>query len=312
MDLWYDMTVLRVVFMGTPDFAVAAFEALCGAGHDMACVYTQPPRPAGRGGQPRPSPVQRAAEARGVAARAPASLKSAEEQAAFKALGADVAVVAAYGLILPKAVLDAPRLGCVNIHASLLPRWRGAAPIQRVIMAGDAVTGITLMRMDEGLDTGPILMRRELTIGDSDAGALHDRLSELGAAMIAEGLEALAAGRLDAAPQPEAGARYAKKLTRADEAIDWTRPAAEVARQVRALAPRPGAHFTLGGETWKVLAAAESDGAAAPGTVLDDHLTVACGNGALRPLTVQRPGRKAMAAAEALRGHPIPPGTVLG
>ncbi len=306
------MTALRVVFMGTPEFAVAAFEALCGAGHDMACVYTQPPRPAGRGGQPRPSPVQRAAEKRGVAARAPASLRSADEQAAFKALGADVAVVAAYGLILPKAVLDAPRLGCVNIHASLLPRWRGAAPIQRAIMAGDAVTGITLMRMDEGLDTGPILMRRELTIGDNDAGALHDRLSELGAAMIAEGLEALAAGRLDAAPQPEAGARYAKKLTRADEAIDWTRSAVDVARQVRALAPRPGAHFTLGGETWKVLAAEESDGAAEPGTVLDDQLTVACGNGALRPLTVQRPGRKAMAAAEALRGHPIPPGTVLG
>ncbi len=306
------MTALRVLFMGTPDFAVAAFEALCEAGHDMARVYTQPPRPAGRGRQPRPSPVQRAAEARGVAARAPASLRSADEQAAFKALGADVAVVAAYGLILPKAVLDAPRLGCVNIHASLLPRWRGAAPIQRAIMAGDAVTGITLMRMDEGLDTGPILMRRELTIGDDDSGALHDRLSELGAAMIAEGLEALAAGRLDAAPQPEAGARYAKKLTRADEAIDWTRPAVDVARQVRALAPRPGAHFTLGGETWKVLAAEESDGAAEPGTVLDDQLTVACGNGALRPLTVQRPGRKAMAAAEALRGHPIPPGTVLG
>ncbi len=306
------MTVLRVVFMGTPDFAVAAFEALCEAGHDMACVYTQPPRPAGRGGQPRPSPMQRAAEARGVVARAPASLKGTDEQEAFAALGADVAVVAAYGLILPKAVLDAPRLGCVNIHASLLPRWRGAAPIQRAIMAGDAVTGITLMRMDEGLDTGPILMRRELTIGDNDAGALHDRLSELGAAMIAEGLDALAAGRLDAAPQPEAGARYAKKLTRADEVIDWTRPAAEVARQVRALAPRPGAHFTLGGETWKVLAAEESDGAAEPGTVLDDQLTVACGNGALRLVTVQRPGRKAMAAAEVLRGHPIPPGTVLG
>ncbi len=306
------MTALRVVFMGTPEFAVAAFEALCGAGHDMACVDTQPPRPAGRGGQPRPSPVQRAAEKRGVAARAPASLRSADEQAAFKALGADVAVVAAYGLILPKAVLDAPRLGCVNIHASLLPRWRGAAPIQRAIMAGDAVTGITLMRMDEGLDTGPILMRRELTIGDNDAGALHDRLSELGAAMIVDGLDALAAGRLDETPQPEAGATYAEKLTRADEAIDWTRPAVDVARQVRALAPRPGAHFTLGGETWKVLAAEESDGAAEPGTVLDDQLTVACGNGALRPLTVQRPGRKAMAAAEALRGHPIPPGTVLG
>ncbi len=180
-------------------------------------------------------------------------------------------------------------------------------------MAGDAVTGITLMRMDEGLDTGPILKQRDLAIGDEDAGALHDKLSELGAAMIVDGLDALAAGRLDETPQPEAGATYAEKLTPADEAIDWTRPAVDVARQVRALAPRPGAHFTLGGETWKVLAAVvESDGAAAPGTVLDDRLTVACGDGALRLVTVRRPGRKAMAAADALRGHPVAPGTRLG
>ncbi len=312
------MTPLRVVFMGTPDFAVSALQALIIAGHEVVAVYCQPPRPAGRGQELRSCPVQRVAEAHGIDVRAPKSLKDDEEQRAFAALQADVAVVAAYGLILPEAVLAAPRLGCLNIHASLLPRWRGAAPIQRAVMAGDHDTGITIMAMDEGLDTGPILLQHALAIGDDDAGALHDRLSELGAEMIVEALEKLAAGALEEMPQPEAGVTYAAKLTKADERLDWTKPASVLVRQVRALAPRPGAHFIHDGERWKVLAAVEQRtpaGAApgtVPGTVLDADLTVACGRSALRLVEVQRPGRKAMAVAEALRGRPIPPGTALG
>jgi methionyl-tRNA formyltransferase len=303
---------LKLVFMGTPDFAAIALDALVEAGHEVVCVYTQPPRPAGRSNQPRPGAVHRRAQALGLQVRTPASLKDETAQAEFAALGADVAVVAAYGLILPAPVLDAPRLGCLNIHASLLPAWRGAAPIQRAIMAGDTETGITIMRMDEGLDTGPMLLNRAIPIGDDDAGALHDRLAALGAELIVEALAGLAAGTLTEAAQPADGATYAKKLTRDDEAIDWARPATEIARQVRALSPRPGASFSLDGERWKVLSVEATTGNnGAPGTVLDDSLTVACGDGALRLVQVQRPGRKPMAAADVLRGHPVAAGTLL-
>jgi len=298
--------------MGTPDFAAAALDALVDAGHDIVCVYSQPPRPAGRGKQSRPGPVHGRANDLGLAVRTPVSLKDEAAQAEFAALDADVAVVAAYGLILPAPVLAAPRLGCLNIHASLLPRWRGAAPIQRAIMAGDRETGITIMRMDEGLDTGPMLLKRAIAIGEDDAGALHDRLAALGAELIVDALNQLAAGTANETTQPSDGATYAKKLTRDDEAIDWSRPASEIARQVRALSPRPGAHFGLGDERWKVLAAvAVDDDNAAPGTVFDDTLTVACGIGALKITRVQRPGRKPMSSADALHGRPIPSGTAL-
>jgi methionyl-tRNA formyltransferase len=302
---------LRVVFMGTPDFALPAFAALIAAGHEIACAYTRAPRPAGRGRRLRPSAVHARAEAAGIPVRTPATLKEAGAQHAFAALAADVAVVAAYGLILPRAVLAAPRLGCINIHASLLPRWRGAAPIPRAILAGDTETGITIMRMDEGLDTGPILLQRSVSIGDDDAGALHDRLAALGAELVVEALARLAAGTLAATPQAN-DATYAARLTAEDEALDWTLPAPELARRVRALSPRPGARFTLGGEPWKVLAARATDDGGVPGTVLDRCLTVACGEGALRLVRVQRPGRTAMAAEDALRGRPVPAGTVLG
>jgi methionyl-tRNA formyltransferase len=308
------MSRLRVVFMGTPGFALPALAAVIAAGHDIACAYTRPPRRAGRGRRVRPSAVHTRAEAAGIRVRTPASLKEAGAQRAFAALAADVAVVVAYGLILPIPVLEAPRLGCINIHASLLPRWRGAAPIERAILAGDSETGITIIRIDEGLDTGPILLRRTVAIGEMDSGALHDRLAELGAELVVEALAGLAAGTLAATPQPEHGATTAAKLTPEDEALDWTRPAQELARRVRALSPRPRARFTLDREAWKVLAAqAVGDGGgAAPGTVLDWRLTVACGEGALRLLRVQRPGRTAMAAEEALRGRPVPAGTMLG
>ena len=303
---------LKIVFMGTPDFAAAALDALVEAGHEIVCVYTQPPRPAGRGKKPRPGPVQSRADDLGLPVRTPVSLKDQAEQANFAALGADVAVVAAYGLILPQPILDAPRFGCLNIHASLLPRWRGAAPIQRAIMAGDEETGITIMRMDEGLDTGPMLLKRAIPISDDDAGTLHDRLAALGADLIVEALAALAENTLGEIAQPAEGATYAKKLSRDDEAIDWSRSAGEIARQVRALSPRPGANFTIDDERWKVLAAEVVDDAdAAPSTVVDDDLTVACGDGALRPTRIQRPGRKPMATVDALRGHPIASGTRL-
>ena len=292
---------LRVVFMGTPEFAVPAFNAIRAAGHEIVRACTQPPRPAGRGGRTRASPVHRAADAAGVAVRAPASLEGETLPEA------DVAVVAAYGRLLPPAILAAPRRGCLNIHASLLPRWRGAAPIPRAIMAGDARTGITIMRMDAGLDTGPMLLRRAIPIGEADAGALHDRLAALGAETI---LEALATDPPEV-PQPPEGATWARKLTRADEAIDWRRPADALARQVRALCPRPGARFSVGGEAWKLLAAETAPGSGAPGETLDDALTVACGAGALRALRVQRAGRRPMDAAAALRGRPLPAGVRL-
>ena len=302
---------MRLIFMGTPDFAVPALAALIEAGHEILAVYTQPPRPAGRGKAPRVSPVQAHAEAAGIAVHCPKTLKDREAQAAFAALDADAAVVVAYGLILPAPVLQAPRHGCLNVHASLLPRWRGAAPIQRAILAGDTETGVTIMRLDEGLDTGPMLLSRSLAIGDDDTGALHDRLAALGGEGIVTALAAIADGSAVETEQPGEGVTYAAKLGPEDEPLDWSESAQVLSRQVRALSPRPGAHFLLDGERWKALAAEPAEGDGAPGEVLDDHLTIACGEGALRLLRVQRPGRKAMAAGDALRGHPIAAGTRL-
>ncbi|MCP5373151.1 MAG: methionyl-tRNA formyltransferase [Hyphomicrobiales bacterium] len=306
-------TPLRLVFMGSPDFSVPALSALLDAGHDVVCVYAQPPRPAGRGQRERPCPVHAFAQARGLAVRTPRSLKDADAQADFTALEADVAVVAAYGLILPPAVLAAPRLGCVNIHASLLPRWRGAAPIQRALLAGDSETGITIMQMDAGLDTGPMLARRAVPITPTTtAEDLHDALAALGAAMIVPALADMAAGTAVAAPQPEAGVTYAAKLARDEGRLDFARPAAELERMVRALNPWPGVWFEHGGERIKVLAARVEDLSGAPGTVLDGALAIACATGALRPTRVQRPGKTAVDAAAFLRGYPLPAGSRIG
>jgi len=303
---------MRLAFLGTPDFAVPALEALIAAGHEIACVYSQPPRPAGRGHKPRPSPVARAAAAHGIEVRTPTTLKDPDTQAAFAGLDLDAAVVVAYGLILPAAILAAPRLGCLNIHASLLPRWRGAAPIQRAILAGDAETGVTIMAMDEGLDTGAMLLREVAPIGpETTAADLHDTLAALGAGLIVTALEGVAHGTLEALPQPDTGVTYAKKLRKDEGPLDWTRPAEELARQVRALTPWPGATCTLAGQPLKVLAADAVDGAGPPGTVLDG-LTVACGEGALQLSRVQRAGKQALDAAAFLRGTAVPAGTVLG
>ena len=308
------MTRLRLAFLGTPDFARVSLEALAAAGHEIAAVYSQPPRPAGRGKKLRPSPVQAFAEARDWAVRTPKRLKDPEAQAAFAALDLDVAVVAAYGLILPKTTLEAPRLGCLNVHASLLPRWRGAAPIQRAILAGDRETGITIMQMDEGLDTGAILLREAIPIGArSTARELHDALAALGGRLIVEALEGLAADRLTPRPQPEAGATYAAKLERNEGRLDWRAPAEALDRRRRAFAPWPGAWFEAAGERIKVLDSevAKRPAGAAPGEVLDAALTIACGDGALRPLSLQRAGKQPMTAAEFLRGFPLEPGTRL-
>ncbi|MCB2102499.1 MAG: methionyl-tRNA formyltransferase [Rhodobacterales bacterium] len=307
------MSALRLAFMGSPDFSVPVLDALIEAGHQVACVYAQPPRPAGRGHHEHPCPVHARAAELGLAVRTPASLKGEAEQAAFRALELDVAVVSAYGLILPRAVLTAPRLGCVNVHASLLPRWRGAAPIQRAIEAGDRESGVTIMQMDEGLDTGAMLLTERVRITPAmDAGALHDALSILGARLVVEALEGLEAGTLTPVPQPEDGATYARKLDKAEGMIDWTRPAEDLARQVRALTPWPGTWCIIHGERVKILAAEVAPGEGEPGTVLDDALTVACGRDALRATRVQRSGKGAMAASEMLRGRPVPRGTVVG
>jgi len=298
--------------MGTPDFSVPALDALRSAGHEVVCVYCQPPRPAGRGQKERKSPVHLRAEACGIEVRCPVSLKDTEAQAAFAALDLDAAVVVAYGLILPAAILDAPKRGCINIHASLLPRWRGAAPIQRALLAGDDETGVTIMQMDEGLDTGPELVREALAIDPGmNAGDLHDGLSEMGGRLIVDTLAGLDAGSLAATPQNEDGMTYAAKLERGEERIDWTRDADELARHVRGFAPWPGAWFEQDGERIKVLAAEVEPGEGAPGTVLDDALLVACGAGALRLLRVQRAGRGAMEAGDYLRGRPVTRGTGL-
>jgi len=305
---------LSLVFMGTPEFAATTLAALIAAGHRIAAVYTQPPRPAGRGHRLQPSPVQALAESHGLPVRCPASLRNAEAQAAFATLGADAAIVAAYGLILPKPILDAPRLGCLNVHASLLPRWRGAAPIQRAILAGDRETGITIMQMDEGLDTGPILLQEAIPIGPkTTAGELTEQLAGLGGRLVIEGLDGVAAGRLTARPQPTEGVTYASKLRREEAELDWRQPAAQLERQVRAFDPWPGAFFFAREERIRVLwAEAEAQTTdAPPGAVLDGRLSIACGEGLLRPLRLQRPGRAALDVADFLRGFALPPGTVL-
>ena len=300
--------------MGTPDFAVSAFDALARAGHELVAVYTQPPRPTGRGHKTQPSPVQIRAETLNIPVHHPVSLKSAEEQARFAALNLDAAIVAAYGLILPQAILAAPRLGCLNIHASLLPRWRGAAPIQRAILAGDTVTGVTIMQMDAGLDTGPMLLRAEFPITDTTTAAtLHDALAELGSRLIVEALEGLNSGSLHPIPQPEDGVTYAAKLARDEGRLDWTLSAEEIGRRVRALNPAPGVWFEWGDERIKLLAldSIESASSAAPGTVLDDDLLIRCGAGAIRPALLQRPGRQALGRQAFLRGLAIRRGMVL-
>ncbi len=295
---------MRIIFMGTPDFSVPALDALHAAGHEIVCVYTQPPRPAGRGKKDRPSPVQARAEALGLMVRHPARLKGAEEQAAFAALHADLAVVVAYGLILPQAVLDAPRFGCMNIHASLLPRWRGAAPIHRAVMAGDAETGVCIMQMEAGLDTGPVLLRESTAIGPEETtGDLHDRLSEMGARLIVTA--AARAGALEPMPQPETGATYAEKIDKAEAAVDWTRPAEEVDRHIRGLSPFPGAWTEVEGERVKLLRSRLAEGSGTPGAVLGGF-TVACGIGAVEILQAQRQGKRPMEAAELLRGLTLP------
>ena len=304
----------RLVFMGTPEFAVPSLTALVAAGHDVVSVYTQPRRPAGRGKRPRFTPVYAAADHHGIAVRTPETLRSVEEQDVLSALGVDAIVVVAYGLILPKSVLDMPRLGCLNVHASLLPRWRGAAPIQRALLAGDAETGISIMLLDEGLDTGPVLLQRAFTMAPEEtAGTLHDRLADLGAAMIVPAVAGLAEGRVVATEQRDEGATYARKIGRSEAEIDWGRSAEEIDRQIRALAPSPGAWFRHGAERVKVFACVVAAGASGnPGEVLDDRLTIACGAGALRLQQLQREGRKAMDAGAFLRGQALPPGTQLG
>ncbi|WP_374377991.1 methionyl-tRNA formyltransferase [Dongia sp.] len=299
---------MRVVFMGTPDFAASALAALIAAGHEIVAVYSQPPRPAGRGQDVRKSPVQLLAESNALPVRHPVSLKNADEQTAFAALQADIAIVAAYGLILPKPVLATPRLGCLNIHASLLPRWRGAAPIQRAILAGDKETGITIMQMDEGLDTGAMLCRESLPIGPQmNAGSLHDALADLGARLI---VKVLSAPLPAAVPQPTEGVTYAAKISPAEAQIDWSKPAEELARQIRAFAPVPGAWCLMeDGARLKILEAQLATKCGAPGVALDDELTIGCGEGALRLMLLQKAGKKAMPASEFLRGQKVPAGT---
>lgn len=307
------MTPLRLAFMGSPAFAVPTLRALHAAGHEVAAVYSQPPRPAGRGRAVTPCPVHEAALSLGLPVRTPARLRhGAAEHAAFAALDLDAAVVAAYGLILPPAMLAAPRRGCLNIHASLLPRWRGAAPIQAAVLAGDAETGVTVMQMDAGLDTGAMLLKGRVPIGPRTTAAdLHDALAALGADLALQALRDPPAP----APQPAEGATYAPKLTRDSGRLDWTQTAAQLDRQVRAFTPWPGAWTALDTETLKVLRAepapAPAPSAGPPGTVLDGGLLVACGEGALRLLRVQRPGRAPMEADALLRGFPIPPGALL-
>jgi len=295
---------MKVVFMGTPDFSVPVLNALIEAGHDVVCVYCQPPRPAGRGKKDRPSPVQARAEALGLQVRSPVSLKGADEQAEFAALGADVAVVVAYGLILPQAVLDAPKMGCLNIHASLLPRWRGAAPIHRAIMAGDTETGVCIMQMEAGLDTGPVLLRQSVPIEAQDTTAiLHDRLSDLGARLIGHALANLA--ELEPHIQPEQGVTYANKIDKAEARVDWTQSAAEVDRLIRGLSPFPGAWCEVDGERLKLLESRVVKGTGAAGEVLSG-LRIACGTGAVDILKAQRQGKRPMEADDVLRGFEMP------
>jgi methionyl-tRNA formyltransferase len=315
---------MRLAFMGTPEFAVPTLDALLAAGHEVAAVYTQPPRPGGRRGKElTPSPVHRRAEAAGIEVRTPARLRGPEEQAAFAALDLDAAVVAAYGLILPEPILSAPRRGCLNVHASLLPRWRGAAPIQRAILAGDERTGVCIMGMEKGLDTGPVYARRETEIGRKTAGELTAELAGIGAELMADVLERI--GEVRPEPQPEEGVTYAQKIDKVEAKLDFSRTAREVERQVRAFNPAPGSWLQYEGERVKVLAAdilrsgeGRSLGRKAPAfagaqcrQVVDDRLAIACAEGAIRPTLVQRAGRPPMRTEDLLRGFPIPAGTIL-
>ena len=302
-------SLMRLAFMGTPDFAVPTLDALLAAGHQLAAVYSQPPRPAGRGKSLRPSPIQQRAEAAGLEVRTPTSLRNPAEQEAFASLDLDAAIVAAYGLILPEPVLAAPRFGCLNVHGSILPRWRGAAPVQRAILAGDERTGITIMQMERGLDTGPMLAVRETEIDGKTAGELTDELAGIGGALMVEVLERL--HRIDPVPQPEEGVTYAAKIDKGEARLDFSRSAIEVERQVRAFNPVPGAYFEYGGERIKVLAAQVTAMKGEPGVVLDHGLAIACGEGAVVPTFVQRAGRGVMTPSELLRGFSIPAGARL-
>jgi methionyl-tRNA formyltransferase len=304
---------LRLIFMGTPDFALPALMEIAGSGHEIAAVYTRAPKPSGRGMDMQDSPVAREAKRLGLAVLTPANLKTKEAEAAFRAHGADSAIVVAYGLLLPNAILQAVPLGCFNLHASLLPRWRGAAPINRAIMTGDAETGIMVMKMEETLDTGPIAMAERVTIGaDATAGDLHDELARLGADLALRALGGLERGALTLTPQPQAGVTYADKIEKEEARIDWSKPWKHVHDHIRGLSPHPGAWFDLAGARIKVLRTTKGEGGGAPGTVLDDRLTIACGEGALRILQLQRAGRQPMAVEEFLRGTKIAPGAVLG
>ena len=302
---------LRLAFMGTPDFAVPTLAELIAQGHEIAAVYSQPPRPKGRGMALEKGAVHRFAESANLPVRTPLSLKGADEQAEFAALDLDAAIVVAYGLLLPKPILEAPKLGCFNLHGSLLPRWRGAAPIQRAVMAGDAETGVMVMQMDEGLDTGPVLMAERVAIGRKTSGELTTELSRLGADLMVRALGGLERGGVTPQPQAEDGVTYAKKISKEEARIDWSKSATEVDAHIRGLAPFPGAWAEGNGERLKVLYAQPVPGSGKPGAVLDDALTVACGDGALKLLKVQRAGKSAMTAAELLKGFALPPGTQL-
>jgi methionyl-tRNA formyltransferase len=304
---------LRLVFMGTPDFAVPTLVEIVGSGHEVAAVYTRAPQPAGRGMELRPSPVEREARGFGIEVFTPTTLKAPEAQETFRAHRADAAVVVAYGLILPKPVLDAPPLGCFNLHASALPRWRGAAPINRAIMTGDTEAAVMVMKMEEGLDTGPIAMAERVAIGqDMTAGELHDRLSRLGADLMVRALGALERGSLQLTPQPDAGVTYAAKIDKNETRIDWSKPWKVVHDHCRGLSPFPGAWFELpGAGRIKVLRTTRGEGSGTPGTVLDEHLTIACGDGAVRIVELQRAGGRPMKAEEFLRGTVVAAGTRL-
>ncbi len=300
---------LRLAFLGTPDFAVPTLAELMAQGHEIAAVYSQPPRPKGRGLALEKGAVHKFAETVGLDVRTPLSLKGADEQAAFAALDLDAVVVVAYGLLLPKAILDAPKMGCFNLHGSLLPRWRGAAPIQRAVMAGDAETGVMVMQMDEGLDTGPVLMAERVAIGRQTSGELAEKLARLGADLMVRALGALERSAITAQPQATEGAIYAKKISKDEARIDWSKSAAEIDGLIRGLAPSPGAFTEAKGERLKILAAELVRGTGTPGEILGDDLTVACGEGVLRLIKVQRAGSKAMPADELLKGFALPKGT---
>ena len=300
---------MRLIFMGTPNFAVPTLIELAARGHEIAAVYTRAPKPAGRGMDVQHTPVEREARRLALPVHTPKTLKDDDAQKAFRAHNADAAVVVAYGLILPKPILEAPRLGCFNVHASLLPRWRGAAPINRAIMAGDAESGVTIMKMDEGLDTGAMAMAERMPTGaDMTAGELHDALSRLGADLMLQVLAAAERGSLVLTPQPQAGVTYAEKIFKSETRIDWSKSWKQVHDHIRGMSPFPGTWFEVGGTRVKVLRSTKSEGSGVPGTALDDKLTIACGDGAVRLVQVQRAGRQPMSAEEFLRGTPVKAG----